>query len=91
MEGTRRWLPGTDHREVERAFIGLVEEVARSSGTKAKIDYRLIRDAFYLESNDPLVSAFQASYRGLSGKEPLRFRCHPQVIRLTLRPAGSVS
>ena len=28
--------------------------------------------------------------RGLSGKEPLRFRCHPQVIRLTLRakPAG---
>jgi predicted MPP superfamily phosphohydrolase len=22
--------------------------------------------------------------RGLSGKEPLRFRCHPQVIRLTL-------
>jgi predicted MPP superfamily phosphohydrolase len=26
--------------------------------------------------------------RGLSGKEPLRFRCHPQVIRLTLRPAS---
>lgn len=29
--------------------------------------------------------------RGLSGKEPLRFRCHPQVTRITLRakrPAG---
>lgn len=25
--------------------------------------------------------------RGLSGKEPLRFRCDPQVIRLTLKPA----
>lgn len=25
--------------------------------------------------------------RGLSGKEPLRWRCHPQVIRLTLRPS----
>lgn len=23
--------------------------------------------------------------RGLSGKEPIRFRCHPQVIRITLR------
>ncbi|MDB5310545.1 MAG: hypothetical protein JWO38_4747 [Gemmataceae bacterium] len=23
--------------------------------------------------------------RGLSGKEPLRFRCHPQVIRITLK------
>ncbi len=29
--------------------------------------------------------------RGLSGKEPLRFRCKPQVLRLTLRPAVSVS
>jgi predicted MPP superfamily phosphohydrolase len=28
--------------------------------------------------------------RGLSGKEPLRFRCDPQVIRLTLRPAAGV-
>lgn len=30
--------------------------------------------------------------RGLSGKEPLRFRCHPQVIRITLkcRPVGGV-
>jgi predicted MPP superfamily phosphohydrolase len=24
--------------------------------------------------------------RGLSGKEPLRFRCHPQVLRITLTP-----
>jgi predicted MPP superfamily phosphohydrolase len=23
--------------------------------------------------------------RGLSGKEPIRFRCHPQVVRITLR------
>jgi predicted MPP superfamily phosphohydrolase len=26
--------------------------------------------------------------RGLSGKEPLRFNCHPQVIRITLRQPG---
>ena len=26
--------------------------------------------------------------RGLSGKEPLRFRCHPQVTRITLRLGG---
>jgi predicted MPP superfamily phosphohydrolase len=25
--------------------------------------------------------------RGVSGKEPLRFRCHPEVIRITLRAA----
>jgi uncharacterized protein len=23
--------------------------------------------------------------RGLSGKEPLRFRCHPQVVRIVLK------
>lgn len=27
--------------------------------------------------------------RGLSGKEPLRFRCHPQVLRLTLQPKSA--
>ena len=27
--------------------------------------------------------------RGLSGKEPLRFRCHPQVIRMVLRGAAT--
>lgn len=27
--------------------------------------------------------------RGLSGKEPLRFRCHPQVIRITLTKRGT--
>jgi len=27
--------------------------------------------------------------RGLSGKEPLRFRCNPQVIRITLRASAS--
>jgi predicted MPP superfamily phosphohydrolase len=29
--------------------------------------------------------------RGLSGKEPLRFRCHPQVIRLTLAASRAPS
>jgi hypothetical protein len=27
--------------------------------------------------------------RGLSGKEPLRFRCNPQAIRITLRASAS--
>lgn len=31
---------------------------------------------------DPTVMVVN---RGLSGKEPLRFRCHPQVVRLTLK------
>lgn len=29
--------------------------------------------------------------RGLSGKEPLRFRCHPQVLRLTLRSRAAAA
>lgn len=29
--------------------------------------------------------------RGLSGKEPLRFRCHPQVTRITLRAPRTAS
>ena len=32
LEGTRRWVPGTDRREVEREFRGLVAELARGLG-----------------------------------------------------------
>jgi len=69
LEGTRRWLPGVDRRDVEREFRDVVTEVERGNGSKAKIEFRFIRDAFYLEKADPLVSAFQSAYRGLSGQE----------------------
>lgn len=37
------------------------------------------------EENETVMSV----NRGVSGKEPLRFRCHPQVVRVTLKTASN--
>jgi acetylornithine deacetylase/succinyl-diaminopimelate desuccinylase-like protein len=70
LEGTRRWLPGTAREEVEREFRAIVDGVARDTGTMAKLDYLVIRDAFRLDEKDAVVGAFQSAFKQLSG-EPL--------------------
>jgi acetylornithine deacetylase/succinyl-diaminopimelate desuccinylase-like protein len=68
VEGTRRWLPGTDAAEVEREFRGLLADLGRDTGTQVSVDYTPIRDAFRLEPADPLVVAFQRACETLSGR-----------------------
>jgi acetylornithine deacetylase/succinyl-diaminopimelate desuccinylase-like protein len=68
LEGTRRWLPGTAREEVEKEFRGLTAELERASGTKIEVDFRFIRDAFFLERECPLVSAFQQAHAEISGR-----------------------
>jgi acetylornithine deacetylase/succinyl-diaminopimelate desuccinylase-like protein len=67
LEGTRRWLPGTDPRLVERDFRALVADVARESRTTISCDWMFIRDAFALDLGDPLVAAFQRLSQLTSG------------------------
>ena len=47
-----------------------MDGVARDTGTTARVDYLVIRDAFRLDEKDAVVSAFQSAFRELSG-EPL--------------------
>jgi acetylornithine deacetylase/succinyl-diaminopimelate desuccinylase-like protein len=61
LEGTRRWLPGTDRAAVERDFRALLDRFARDTGTSVTVDYRNVRDAFSLDPADPLLAAFQAA------------------------------
>ncbi len=67
LEGTRRWLPGTAHTEVECEFRALLGELARETGTTIGTELFLIRDAFLLDPGDPLVTAFQGAYREMAG------------------------
>lgn len=67
LEGTRRWLPGTDRHAVEREFRALFEDLARASGTTIDLDYQLVRDAYHLDQADPFVADFQAACREISG------------------------
>jgi acetylornithine deacetylase/succinyl-diaminopimelate desuccinylase-like protein len=67
LEGTRRWLPGTDHRAVEAEFRSVVAGVARDHRVTAEIDWRHIRGAFAIDEADPFVSAFQECHAAVTG------------------------
>jgi acetylornithine deacetylase/succinyl-diaminopimelate desuccinylase-like protein len=68
LQGTRRWLPGTDRHAVEREFRGWLDELARDTRTRVDCDWFFIRDAFYLDQADPFVAAFQRSYEAIAGE-----------------------
>ena len=78
LEGTRRWLPETDHNAVRQSFRELVADVGRRSGTTGVVDWRPVRGAFSLDLDDPLVSAFQSAYAEQAGT-PLPVGAKPFV------------
>lgn len=69
LEGTRRWLPGTKRDDVEREFRGLLDDVARRTGTTIDVKFNLMRDAFLLDQKDPFVPAFQQAYSTTAGQD----------------------
>jgi acetylornithine deacetylase/succinyl-diaminopimelate desuccinylase-like protein len=68
VEGTRRWLPGTKHADVEQQLRDLAQEVARTSGTAIDLELNLMRDAFVLDPNHPFVGVFQSAYAAVTGQ-----------------------
>ena len=58
MEGTRRWLPGETRATVEAEFRRRLDELARETGAKIEATFQLVRDAFRLDVEDPLVATF---------------------------------
>jgi acetylornithine deacetylase/succinyl-diaminopimelate desuccinylase-like protein len=68
LEGTRRWLPGSKRQDVEQQFRSLLDDVARQTGTNITAELCLMRDAFQLDQQNPLVSAFQNAYQTVSGR-----------------------
>jgi acetylornithine deacetylase/succinyl-diaminopimelate desuccinylase-like protein len=67
LEGTRRWLPGTNPAAVARDFRDQVSRLASETGTSVELSWMLIRDAFALDPDDPLVEIFQGCHRAISG------------------------
>jgi acetylornithine deacetylase/succinyl-diaminopimelate desuccinylase-like protein len=76
LEGTRRWLPGTRRQDVEAELRGLLDGLAHETGTSVSSKFALMRDAFVLNENDPLVGAFQQAHQEIVGG-PLPFGAKP--------------
>jgi succinyl-diaminopimelate desuccinylase len=67
LEGTRRWLPGTLRRDVEREFRNLLDELASDTGTTIEVRCQLVRDAFALDRQAPIVDDFLRAHAAISG------------------------
>lgn len=67
LEGTRRWLAGTDPKNVEADFRELLNATARQHGVTIDLEWRPIRGAFELDPSSAIVSAFQQGHVALSG------------------------
>ncbi|HZY86177.1 MAG TPA: M20/M25/M40 family metallo-hydrolase [Gemmataceae bacterium] len=67
LSGTRRWLPGRARAEVERELRGLLAGLERETGTTVTAEFIPIRDAFRLDTEGPLVAAFQQACAAVRG------------------------
>jgi acetylornithine deacetylase/succinyl-diaminopimelate desuccinylase-like protein len=68
LEGTRRWLPGTRRAEVEAELRALFEDTAKSNGVTISTEFKIMRDAFRLDQEDPFVACLQRAHAVTTGK-----------------------
>jgi len=78
LEGTRRWLPDTPSAEVERELRSILSDLAGATGTTIDAELRIIRGAFSLDAEGPLVSSFQRACEDATGR-PLPTGAKPFV------------
>jgi acetylornithine deacetylase/succinyl-diaminopimelate desuccinylase-like protein len=78
LEGTRRWLPGTQRQDVETEFRELLTELEWATNTMIAAEFRFIRDAFALDPRHKFVEVFQQAYTATSG-QPLPLGPKPFV------------
>jgi acetylornithine deacetylase/succinyl-diaminopimelate desuccinylase-like protein len=78
IEGTRRWLPGADSNAARAEFMAVLAQVAQQTGTNIDATFQVVREAFQLDTETPLVDAFQSVYAAVNGA-PLPYAAKPFV------------
>jgi acetylornithine deacetylase/succinyl-diaminopimelate desuccinylase-like protein len=66
IEGTRRWLANQSTADVAEQYQRILRDVARDTGTQIESEFVVRRDAFEIDANTPLVTAFQAACQAIS-------------------------
>jgi acetylornithine deacetylase len=74
LVGTRRWAPGNSFDAVEDQYRALLAGVATETGCTIELDLQLVRGAYEIDPEHPLVVALQDAHREVTGQ--------------TLEPAG---
>ncbi len=69
LQGTRRWLPGTDRDEVEKQFRDVLQAVGRRQGIAVDGDFMFLSGSFEIDQSHPFLLAFQNAYQAATGTE----------------------
>ena len=70
IEGTRRWVRAGSEPEAKREMQDLLAELASQSGTRISlVDWVVPGDAFTVDEQSPLFSAFQGAHKNVTGSE----------------------
>ena len=67
IKGTRRWVTPGSLESVQAEFNRILEEFAQASGTRIDANFDARGDAFRIEPTDPIIPAFQAAYKAITG------------------------
>lgn len=67
LEGTRRWLPGRSAVDVERQLREVLSRIAQETGGTIEMTFQVIRDAFELPTDHPVVEIFQSAVSCANG------------------------
>ena len=67
LQGTRRWLSGSDRDAVEKQFRDVLQTVAQRQGIAVDGDFMFVAGPFQIDPSHPLVQAFQSAYQAATG------------------------
>lgn len=65
--GTRRWAPGNTLAAVESEYRALLDAVAARTGCSIELDLKLVRGAYEIDVEHPLLRALQAAHLEVTG------------------------
>lgn len=66
--GTRRWAPGNTFAAVESEYRAILDGVAAETGCEIDLDLRLVRDAYEVPLDEPLLLALREAYLEVTGQ-----------------------
>ena len=67
IQGTRRWVTPGQSATIQAELEALLAEVATETNTDISLEFHLQGEAYAIDQADPLVGAFQAAYRAVTG------------------------
>jgi acetylornithine deacetylase/succinyl-diaminopimelate desuccinylase-like protein len=67
--GTRRWAPSNTLEAVTAEYLDLLDGVATETGCDIALELKLVRGAYEIDPEHPLLHALRGSYRDVTGNE----------------------